>query len=91
MITNKYFGNSPISRRQILHGATLAAAGSFAIAGAAGAAPAKLAPKMVSYQPTPKGSLRCDKCVQWQPPAACKVVSGTISPSGWCTLYALKP
>ncbi len=53
-------------------------------------AAAKLPQQAISYQPTPKGAARCDNCVQWQGPDACKVVSGTISPSGWCTLYMRK-
>jgi hypothetical protein len=44
----------------------------------------------VKYQPTPKGDQRCDNCVFWQPPASCKIVDGTIAPSGWCTLYKKK-
>ena len=31
-----------------------------------------------------------DEMKFWQPPAACKVVEGVISPAGWCTLYAAK-
>lgn len=50
----------------------------------------KLAQKAVAYQGTPKGKQRCDICMQWQPPAACKVVDGAISASGWCTVYAQK-
>ena len=67
-----------------------AAGGAFAgglIAGSAAAAAHKLPQQAVAYQPTPKGKLRCDNCNQWQPPNACKTVSGVIDPAGWCTLY----
>lgn len=48
---------------------------------------AKMSPKAMSYQPKPKGNQRCDNCANFQPPGACKVVDGTILPSGWCILY----
>jgi len=56
--------------------------------GSAGAV--KLDQRAAEYQPTPKGKARCDNCVQWQAPDACKVVKGKIDPSGWCVLYARK-
>ena len=81
-----------ISRRGVLgHGAFLA--GGAAVAGGilvATSATAKISQKGVSYQATPKGAARCDKCKFWKPPAACTLVDGVISPAGWCTLYATK-
>jgi hypothetical protein len=56
----------------------------------AAAAGSKLSQKAASYQPTSKGKQRCDGCVQWQAPAGCKVVDGTIDPTGWCILYSPK-
>jgi hypothetical protein len=53
-------------------------------------AAAKVGPKDVGYQTTPKGADRCSNCVQWQAPHSCKVVSGAISPNGWCSIYARK-
>jgi hypothetical protein len=50
----------------------------------------KLAPSDIGYQPRPNGAQRCDHCVNWQAPSACKLVSGTISPSGWCGLFIHK-
>lgn len=55
------------------------------------AASTKMAPGVVGYKPKPQGAARCDGCTQWQAPNACKLVSGVISPSGWCTLYAPAP
>ena len=56
-----------------------------------GAAEAVAAPKIskaaVAYQDHPNGDKRCDKCVQFQPPAACKMVEGTISPEGSCRIF----
>ena len=80
------------SRRQFLADIALLAGGGtlLAAATAAGPAAAKVGPGDVGYQPTPNGKQRCDGCTQWQSPNACKVVSGKISPSGWCSIYAQK-
>ena len=53
-------------------------------------AAAKVPPTAVNYQLAPKGRARCDNCVNWQAPSSCKFVDGTISPSGWCSLYRPK-
>ncbi|MEO9131080.1 MAG: high-potential iron-sulfur protein [Sphingomonas sp.] len=80
-----------VSRRSMLR---LALAGSGVFIAAAlptsAIAGSKIAQKAVKYQATPKGKARCDNCRQWQSPAACKLVDGTISPSGWCSIYAPK-
>ena len=50
----------------------------------------KLAPSVVQYQETPKDGAKCSGCVNFVAPAACKIVSGTINPNGWCVAYAPK-
>jgi nitrous oxide reductase len=91
------FRSVRLSRRALLRNVTLAAAGgaaflgSTAIAKRANAADTKVAQKMAAYQDTPKGRQRCDNWTYFEPPSSCKVVAGTISPSGWCQLYAKKP
>ncbi|SCZ31614.1 high-potential iron-sulfur protein [Afifella marina] len=84
--------NSGMSRREIL-GACAIAAGSLALVGT-GSANAQIANKakqaIAGYQTTPKGRQECDNCRHFQAPDACKVVQGTISPKGWCRLYAKK-
>jgi hypothetical protein len=75
-----------ISRRSVLYG--VAAAGGLATGVAA---QTKASQALVHYQNNPKGDARCDNCIQWQPPDACKVVEGKISPAGWCNIYAPKP
>jgi hypothetical protein len=50
----------------------------------------KIAPDAAKYQDQPKGQQSCATCINFQPPNACKFVSGTISPSGWCQLFAPK-
>src|SRR6266446_6911612 len=78
-----------ISRRSLLHGA-VGVAGAAAIHGAT-ATPATGAPKIsqkaVAYQDHPDGDKRCDKCAQFQPPNACKIVEGTINPQGSCRIF----
>ncbi|HEY5071062.1 MAG TPA: hypothetical protein VII63_03435 [Caulobacteraceae bacterium] len=90
MTAAKNFQTLDLSRRGLLRGAALAAGGGVLFTSAVSAAPAKLSQKVAAYQPTPKGKQRCDNCIQWLPPASCKVVEGPISPAGWCNLYAPK-
>ena len=80
-----------LSRRNLL---TFAFVGTgIAVAGALaspGIAAGKVAKKVVSYQDMPKGAAKCATCASFQPPAACKVVDGAVSPNGWCSIYAKK-
>jgi hypothetical protein len=82
-----------ISRRRVLTvavgvaGATTGAA----ILGTATPAHAKVAQKAVKYQETPKGDQTCENCALFEAPSSCKTVDGTISPQGWCMVYAKKP
>jgi hypothetical protein len=77
-----------LSRRSLLRSA----------AGATGVLAATLNPVLaqpkiskvaVNYQDHPDGDKRCDRCVQFQPPDACKMVEGTISPQGSCRIFML--
>jgi hypothetical protein len=54
------------------------------------AARQKISKEDAKYQSTPKGDQRCDGCISFQPPSACKFVQGDIIPSGWCELFASK-
>lgn len=54
-------------------------------------AQAKAAQKLVGYQDTPHGAQQCNNCAQFEAPSSCKVVDGTISPTGWCKVYVKKP
>ena len=53
-------------------------------------AAAKMAQTAVGYQATPKGDQQCGNCSLFQPPGACTLVDGTISPSGWCKFWVKK-
>jgi hypothetical protein len=68
----------------------LGAAGGVAICFAppntASAAP-KISKKAAAYQDHPDGDKRCEKCAQFQPPDACKMVEGPVSPQGSCRIF----
>ena len=79
----------PLCRRALLQYA-IGAAGGVAICCAqptpATAAP-KISKKAVAYQDHPDGDKECAKCAQFQPPDACKMVEGPISPQGSCRIF----
>jgi hypothetical protein len=60
---------------------------------ASGAAPALAADnkKQFKYQDKPgtKGE-KCSQCRFFKAPSSCSIVTGTISPNGWCTAWAKK-
>jgi hypothetical protein len=85
-------GRLGVSRRTMLRTAmVLTTAGMAGRAGAQQQPVQKVDQKLVMYQPTPKNGQSCNKCVNFEPPNACKLVAGTISPAGWCQLFAPKP
>jgi hypothetical protein len=77
------------TRRQLLLSGVAVAGGLVAAAATAGAQE-KIDPKMVQYQTSPKDGNKCSLCVNFDPPNACKIVSGTIDPNGWCIAFAPK-
>jgi hypothetical protein len=80
----------PLTRRCLMYGVACAA-GATAILGTADSALAeKIAQKAVAYQETPKGDQNCANCILFEAPNACKAVDGTVSPQGWCSLWAKK-
>jgi hypothetical protein len=81
-----------VSRRTALQAViTMAAMGVVDRASAQQAPAKKVAQNVVQYQTSPKNGQSCNKCVNFVPPNSCKLVAGTISPSGWCLLFAPKP
>jgi hypothetical protein len=52
----------------------------------------KLGQADADYQATPKNGQQCSECTKFQPPQSCSVVvTGSISPKGWCKLYEAPP
>jgi len=78
------------SRRNVLTAVAGAATGA-AIVLTTTPAHAKAQQKAVKYQDTPKGDQACENCALFEAPSSCKTVDGTISPQGWCMVYAKKP
>jgi len=81
-------GSACLSRRSLLRGAVLATGVLAARPNPALAQP-KISKVAVNYQDHPDGDKRCDRCVQFQPPDACKVVDGVVSPQGSCRIFML--
>ena len=79
-----------ISRRVALTGTALALGAAAVAAVSQAMAQVKISQAVANYQNTPKGDQRCDRCINFQPPNACKFVQGDIRPSGWCQLFAPK-
>ena len=52
-------------------------------------AAAKMSKAEAEYQDSPKDIRMCATCTLFEPPRACKVVDGDISPYGWCKAFAL--
>jgi hypothetical protein len=48
----------------------------------------KISKTAVAYQDHPDGDKQCNKCAQFQPPDACKLVDGPISPQGSCRIFS---
>ncbi len=79
------------SRRGVLRtGLAILAGGVLATAARAQDADSKVEQSVVQYQNAPKDGQKCSGCANFVAPNACKVVSGTISPEGWCVAYAPK-
>jgi hypothetical protein len=79
----------PKARRALLRAAGLAALAPIAVSRSQ--AQDKLQGSMVMYQATPKDGQKCSGCLHFQPPNACAIVTGNISPEGWCAVWAAKP
>lgn len=77
---------SEVSRRRFLRNCLTGAA----IAGTA-TVPAQALNRMnkaaSDYQNHPNGDERCGRCRYFQPPNACEIVPGNISPRGWCKWF----
>jgi len=81
-----------LSRRSLIQCAALTGI-SMSGAGPSGFARAqdnRLSKAVAKYQTHPNGIQRCGICLQFEPPGHCKLVSGEISPKGWCRYFAAK-
>jgi hypothetical protein len=85
--------NRRLSRRSLLVQGTLLA-GAALTASVVPSEPAsaqqKVSKEAMKYQDKPNGDMRCSNCMQFVPPASCKVVDGAINPNGYCLAWAKK-
>jgi len=85
-----------ISRADALKGLIVLPALAAAVVGTAGQADAAGSKAQFKYQDKPKGSAKCSNCRFYRAPksgkgnGACSLVSGSISPNGWCIAWAKK-
>ena len=50
--------------------------------------PGKVTQASVQYQTQPMGELKCSDCMHFiAESSTCKMVDGSISPDGWCSLW----
>jgi high potential iron-sulfur protein len=87
--TPRVQSNGPSRRITLLRGVGCAVGAAAALLPIRQAA-AKMAQTAVGYQVTPKGDQQCSNCSLFQPPSACTLIDGTISPSGWCKFWVKK-
>ncbi len=72
------------------------AIGALAALQAEAEAAASVDPKAASYQTKPNGGKQCSTCSLFiagktaKGPGTCKIVKGSISPTGWCKFYSAK-
>ena len=53
---------------------------------------AKLTKDKIKYQDTPNFGRKCADCLHFIAKTnECKIVEGSISPDGWCTVYVKNP
>ena len=78
-----------LSRRALLRG-LLAAGSAWCLPRLGLAGAGKLSKEQARYQDRPNGEQKCANCRNFLPPSACTVVEGTVSPDGWCVLWAKK-
>jgi len=75
----------------IKHIVVLPALAGAIVAGEASPAFAADNKKQFHYQDHPgKNGEQCSACKFFKPPKSCSVVTGTISPHGWCIAWAKK-
>ncbi len=85
------FENGQASRRSVFKGGlALLTSGAAGLAAHQAQAQDKIEQALVQYQNVPKDGAKCNICVNWVDPNACKIVAGTINPEGWCVAYAPK-
>jgi hypothetical protein len=76
-----------VTRRGFLHRTAALVGGVGLTSLSAEEAYAKMAQTQVAYQGSPKDDHDCSNCKLFQPPNACQLVDGVVSPKGWCKIW----
>ena len=50
----------------------------------------QLSQEQAQYRDQPNGNQMCSACANFIQPSGCKLVSGQVSPDGWCKLFQAK-
>jgi hypothetical protein len=88
---NQMNDNANVHRRSLLKGvALLLAAAAVVPASKRAFSASKASQEAGQYQDKPNGEKQCDNYLQFVPPGSCKVVEGSISPKGYCTVWVAK-
>ncbi|MGI9047198.1 MAG: high-potential iron-sulfur protein [Burkholderiales bacterium] len=82
--------NTNVNRRSLLKRAALLVGAAAIPVGKHAVAAGKAPQAAVKYQDKPQGDQQCDNCIHFEAPSACKIVEGTVSPKGWCAVWAKK-
>jgi hypothetical protein len=90
MIKPSTLQSDGLSRRVILLRSVGCAAGAAASLLPLKHAAAKMSQKSVAYQDSPKDDQQCSNCSLFQPPNACTLIDGEVSPAGWCKFWVKK-
>ena len=81
----------PLTRVEAIRRLAIVPAAAMGVAAAAAPAFAADNKKQFKYQGTPgPHGQKCAGCTLFKPPSGCKVVTGTISPNGWCIAFNAK-
>ena len=82
---------SSVSRGRALKSIATLPLAAFAVGATLSAAQAADNKKQYKYQdkPGPKGA-KCSACRFFKKPHGCTIVTGTISPNGWCIAFSPK-
>jgi hypothetical protein len=79
-----------ISRRKFFSSTAIVAGGMAGLGISTQTASAAVQQEAAGYQNKDNNGQSCSSCTHFTPPSSCLVVAGTISPGGWCKLYAKK-
>ncbi|MDQ3196981.1 MAG: high-potential iron-sulfur protein [Pseudomonadota bacterium] len=82
--------NANLNRRSLLKRAALLLGAAAIPVGKHAVAAGKAPQAAVKYQDKPQGDQQCDNCIHFEAPSGCKIVEGTVSPKGWCAVWAKK-